>query len=106
MDVLAPHTDVDLGALRYYGIAEGHVAGMGALVARTGYTGEDGFEVFVDWDRATELWDVLMPAVEAAGGLPVGPAPATRSASRLACRCTATSSTRRRTPSRQVSVAS
>ena len=38
----------------------------------TGYTGEDGFEVFVDWDRATELWDVLMPAVEAAGGLPVG----------------------------------
>ena len=39
---------------------------------RTGYTGEDGFEVFVDWDRATELWDVLMPAVEAAGGLPVG----------------------------------
>ena len=45
---------------------------MEALVARTGYTGEDGFEVFVDWDRATELWDVLMPAVEAAGGLPVG----------------------------------
>ena len=72
VDVLAPHTDVDLGALRYYGIAEGHVAGMEALVARTGYTGEDGFEVFVDWDRATELWDVLMPAVEAAGGLPVG----------------------------------
>ena len=72
VDVLAPHTDVDLGALRYYGIAEGHVAGMEALVARTGYTGEDGFEVFVDWDRATELWDVLTPAVEAAGGLPVG----------------------------------
>ena len=72
VDILAPHTDVDLGALRYYGIAEGHVAGIEALVARTGYTGEDGFEVFVDWDRATELWDVLMPAVEAAGGLPVG----------------------------------
>ena len=33
VDVLAPHTDVDLGALRYYGIAEGHVAGMEALVA-------------------------------------------------------------------------
>ena len=98
---------MDLGALRYYGIAEGHVAGMEALVARTGYTGEDGFEVFVDWDRATELWDVLMPAVEAAGGLPVGlGARDTRSASRPACRCTATSSTRRRTPSRRVSVAS
>ena len=97
VDVLAPHTDVDLGALRYYGIAEGHVAGMEALVARTGYTGEDGFEVFVDWDRATELWDVLMPAVERRAGCRWGSAPATRSASRPACRCTATSSTRRRT---------
>jgi aminomethyltransferase len=72
VDVLAPHTDVDLGALRYYGIVEGHVAGMEALVARTGYTGEDGFEIFVDWDRAVELWDVLLPAVQEAGGLPVG----------------------------------
>ena len=50
-DVLAPHTDVDLDALKYYAIAEGQVAGIPALVARTGYTGEDGFEVFVD-DRA------------------------------------------------------
>ncbi len=72
VDVVARHTDVDLGALRYYGIVEGHVAGMDALIARTGYTGEDGFEVFVDWDRATELWDILMPAVEEVGGLPVG----------------------------------
>ena len=71
-DVLAPHSDVDLGALRYYAIAEGHVAGIEALVARTGYTGEDGFEIFVDWSRTTDLWDVLLPAVEAAGGLPIG----------------------------------
>jgi len=40
-DVLRPLTDVDLSALRYYAIAEGHVAGAPALVARTGYTGED-----------------------------------------------------------------
>ena len=72
LDVLQPHTDVDIAGLRYYAIAEGHVAGMDALVARTGYTGEDGFEVFVDWGRAGELWDVLLPAVEAAEGLPVG----------------------------------
>jgi len=71
-DVLAGRTDVDLDALRYYGIAEGHVAGIAALVARTGYTGEDGFEVFVDWNRTTELWDDLLPAVQAAGGLPIG----------------------------------
>ncbi len=43
-----PLTDVDLDGLRYYAIAEGNVAGIPALVARTGYTGEDGFEVFVD----------------------------------------------------------
>jgi len=72
LDVLQPHTDVDLAGLRYYAIAEGHVAGMDALVARTGYTGEDGFEIFVDWGRAGELWDVLLPAVQAAEGLPVG----------------------------------
>ena len=72
IDVLAPLTDVDLSGLRYYAMAEGHVAGLEALVGRTGYTGEDGFEVFVDWARATELWDALLPAVEAAEGLPVG----------------------------------
>jgi aminomethyltransferase len=58
--------------LRYYAIAEGHVAGIEALVARTGYTGEDGFEVFVDWERAADLWDALLPAVRDAEGLPVG----------------------------------
>jgi len=72
IDVLRSLTDVDLGALRYYAIAEGQVAGIPALVARTGYTGEDGFEVFVETGRAVELWDVLMTAVRAADGLPVG----------------------------------
>jgi aminomethyltransferase len=61
--VLATLTDVDLENLRYYAIAEGTVAGVPALVARTGYTGEDGFEVFVDWARGPEIWR----AVEAAG---------------------------------------
>jgi aminomethyltransferase len=72
VDVLAPHTDVDLGTLRYYGSAEGHVAGIEALVARTGYTGEDGFEVFVDWSHTPEVWDALLGAVQGAGGMPVG----------------------------------
>jgi aminomethyltransferase len=72
VDVLQPHTDVDLASLRYYAIAEGHVAGIEGLVARTGYTGEDGFEIFVDWERAGDLWDTLLPAVQGAEGLPVG----------------------------------
>jgi aminomethyltransferase len=72
MEVLAPLTDVDLAALRYYAIAEGAVAGVPALVARTGYTGEDGFEVFVETGLTLKLWEVLLGAVRAQGGLPVG----------------------------------
>jgi aminomethyltransferase len=70
--ILAPLTDVNLGSLRYYAIAEGAVAGIPALVARTGYTGEDGFEVFVDGAAAGELWDVLLGAGARAGLVPVG----------------------------------
>ena len=72
VDVLGPLTDVDLAGLRYYGIAEGKVAGIAAHVARTGYTGEDGFEVFVEIQRTGELWDALLERVQAADGLPVG----------------------------------
>ena len=72
VDVLAPITDVDLGALRYYAVAEGHVAGIAALVARTGYTGEDGFEVFIETARTAEVWDALLERVRAVGGLAIG----------------------------------
>jgi aminomethyltransferase len=72
VEILRPLTDVDLDALRYYAIAEGSVAGIPALVARTGYTGEDGFEVFVDTDRAVELWDALIEAGRAHGIAPIG----------------------------------
>ena len=71
-EVLAPLTDVDLAALRYYAIAEGQVAGIPALVARTGYTGEDGFEVFVDWARGPDAWAALAEAGKGAGVSPVG----------------------------------
>jgi aminomethyltransferase len=72
LDVVGPLTDIDLTALRYYAIAEGTVAGIRALVARTGYTGEDGFEVFVDTTRAVELWDALMAGGRPHGLVPVG----------------------------------
>ena len=70
--ILAPLTDVDLAALRYYAIAEATVAGVKALVARTGYTGEDGFEVFVEISAAGTVWDALMAAGKAEGAVPVG----------------------------------
>jgi aminomethyltransferase len=72
LDVLGPLVDLDAGAIPYYGIADGAVGGVPALIARTGYTGEDGFELFVDWDRTAEVWDALLPAVRDAGGMPVG----------------------------------
>jgi aminomethyltransferase len=65
-------TTVDLAALRYYAIAEGTVAGLPALVARTGYTGEDGFEVFVDWDRGPGIWRAIADAGRSAGVAPCG----------------------------------
>ena len=70
--ILAPLTDVDLDALRYYAIAEGQVAGIKALVARTGYTGEDGFEIFVDWERGPEVWEALAKAGAKAGVIACG----------------------------------
>jgi aminomethyltransferase len=70
--VLAPLTDVALDGLRYYAIVEGHVAGATALVARTGYTGEDGFEVIVDIAHAGAVWDALLEAGSPVGVVPVG----------------------------------
>jgi aminomethyltransferase len=72
LGILAPLTELDLDAIRYYGIAEGAVAGVPGLVARTGYTGEDGFEVFVEADAGTTIWDALAAGGESAGLVPVG----------------------------------
>jgi len=72
VEIVAPLTDLDLAAIRYYGISEGVVAGIPALVARTGYTGEDGFEVFVDTERAGGLWDALWSSGLAHGLAAVG----------------------------------
>ncbi|HEV8490261.1 MAG TPA: glycine cleavage system aminomethyltransferase GcvT [Candidatus Limnocylindrales bacterium] len=70
--IVGPLTDVDIGSLRYYAIAEGRVAGIPGLVARTGYTGEDGFELFVEWSRADELWATLLEGGRTAGLVPAG----------------------------------
>jgi len=72
IDIVGGLTELDIGAIRYYGIADGVVAGVPAQVARTGYTGEDGFELFVDVDRAGEVWDALITAGRPHGLVPVG----------------------------------
>jgi aminomethyltransferase len=72
VDIVAPLANVDLGALKYYAIAEGEVNGIQALIARTGYTGEDGFELFVDNSQAVDLWKKLLEAGVPHGMVPVG----------------------------------
>ncbi len=107
-EILQPLTDVD-ARRRCATTASPRAAspGIPALVARTGYTGEDGFEVFVDTGRATALWDALSESRHRPSAwCPSAWARATRSASRRACRSTATSSTATRTRSRPASAAS
>ncbi|GHJ36168.1 glycine cleavage system aminomethyltransferase GcvT [Streptomyces sp. TS71-3] len=70
--ILAPLTDVDLDGLKYYTGAPGTVAGVPALIARTGYTGEDGFELFVAPADAERLWAALTEAGAGAGLVPCG----------------------------------
>ena len=65
-------TDLDLGSIGNYRSAAGMVAGVECLVARTGYTGEDGFELFCDARRATAVWDALAAAGERHGLRPCG----------------------------------
>ncbi|HEV2642545.1 MAG TPA: glycine cleavage system aminomethyltransferase GcvT, partial [Candidatus Elarobacter sp.] len=59
--VLARHTDADLDAIKYYHFTTATVAGVpDIVVSRTGYTGEDGFELYFDASRAPEVWSALM----------------------------------------------
>jgi aminomethyltransferase len=71
--ILAPLlTGIDLGAMKYYAGAFGEVAGRQAWVARTGYTGEDGFEVYCRPEDAEAVWDALTSAGATAGLVPAG----------------------------------
>lgn len=70
--VLTSLTDADLDGLKYYAGLPGTVAGVPALIARTGYTGEDGFELFVKPEHAVELWQALTKAGEGVGLVPCG----------------------------------
>jgi aminomethyltransferase len=70
--ILASLTDIDLGQVRYYAGQRAVVAGRDVLLARTGYTGEDGFELFTSPGDAEPLWLALTAAGEADGLVPAG----------------------------------
>ena len=70
--ILKSLTDADLDGLKYYAGLPGTVAGVPALIARTGYTGEDGFELFVAPADAEKLWQALTDAGAPVGLVPCG----------------------------------
>jgi aminomethyltransferase len=78
VDIVGAVTDADLGELKYYASVPAVVGDHDVLLARPGYTGEDGFELYVPAPQATDVWQILTEAGRAHGLLPAG----------LACRDT------------------
>ncbi|HWW85672.1 MAG TPA: glycine cleavage system aminomethyltransferase GcvT [Vicinamibacterales bacterium] len=72
LEVLQPLTGVDLSAIKYYWFTHGEVASVRATVSRTGYTGEDGFEIFVPPQSADRVWQTILEAGHQAGIVPCG----------------------------------
>jgi aminomethyltransferase len=71
--ILAKATDIDVAGVPFHGVTTGMLLGdIPALIARTGYTGEDGFELFVDDDNAVKLWDGLLELGTGDGLKPCG----------------------------------
>jgi len=69
---LQPLCGADLSAVRYYGFLKAPVCGVPSLLARTGYTGEDGFELFFPKERALEVWNDLLGSGRSLGIAPIG----------------------------------
>jgi aminomethyltransferase len=76
--ILSKITTAPLVELNYYAISEAQIANIDCLLARTGYTGEDGFEIYIPVDSAKQVFDQIMDAGKDHGLLPTG----------LACRDT------------------
>ena len=71
-DILQPLTKVPLDPIGYYHFTFGQVNGVDCLIARTGYTGEDGFEIYFDPRHSNKLWNDLMEAGKPSGMIPCG----------------------------------
>ena len=76
--ILQKLTDANLAELKYYSIAEAEVCGVSAYLCRTGYTGEDGFEILISADNAAHVWNEILNAGSEDGLIAAG----------LACRDT------------------
>lgn len=71
-DILQPLTDIPLSSMKPFWFAFGRVAGIACLVSRTGYTGEDGFEIYTEDQSSGVIWEALLDRGAPAGVLPIG----------------------------------
>src|SRR5579862_4288614 len=72
VEVLQPLTGVDLASMKYYWFAHGEVASVRATVSRTGYTGEDGFEIMVPPQSADRVWNAVLESGRPVDVIPCG----------------------------------
>ncbi len=72
LGILQQLTDTDLAAIKYYHFTTGTVDGVDSIIARTGYTGEDGFEVYAEPSKAVQLWNRMLEAGAGEAILPCG----------------------------------
>ncbi len=72
VDILKTLTPADLEALGSFAVVHTEVAGIASMVSRTGYTGEDGFEIYTQSETPGIIWDALMDKGEAHGLKPIG----------------------------------
>jgi aminomethyltransferase len=71
-EILQLLTEIDLKSVRYYHCASGPVAGANSIVSRTGYTGEDGFEIYCSPADVVKVWQTILAAGRPQGLLPAG----------------------------------
>ncbi|MGA8028526.1 MAG: glycine cleavage system aminomethyltransferase GcvT [Bryobacteraceae bacterium] len=72
LDTLQKLTRTNLTGIKYYWFTDGEVAGFPARIARTGYTGEDGFEIYIAPEAATRIWNEVLTAGDEFGIKPCG----------------------------------
>jgi aminomethyltransferase len=72
LGILTRLTRAPIGSLKYYHFLAGEVNGVRAIIARTGYTGEDGFEIYFASEHSEKLWNDLLEAGKSEGLLPCG----------------------------------
>src|SRR5579863_9791717 len=72
LETLQKLTETELAPIQYYHFKDGDVSGTAARIARTGYTGEDGFEIYIAPEQAPRIWDDLLEAGAEFGIKPAG----------------------------------